>query len=60
MGHARERRGKGVGLALGPEQGRVPFFLIVLFYFLFPIKTPILIYLKIQTSFKTLIYSWNL
>jgi hypothetical protein len=54
--------GKGVGeWAFGPERGGVPpFFTTVLFYFLFPNKTPILIYLKIQTSFKLLIYSRNL
>jgi hypothetical protein len=60
MGHAMEGRGKGVGLALGPERGEVPFFSTVLFYFLFPNKSPILIYLEIQTSFKILTYSWNL
>jgi hypothetical protein len=47
------------GPAFGPEQGR-EFFSFKVFLFCFPNKTPILIYLKIQTSFKILIYSWNL
>jgi hypothetical protein len=56
LGEERER----VGPENGPEQRREFFFLQSIFYFCFPNKTPILIYLEIQTSFKILNYSWDL